>query len=180
MDTVLNIKTCNYLLTSMIDIKALVKVARENNIKSLGIADNNMYGALEFYKECKNAGIKPIIGLEVLVQNLKLVLYAENYKGYQNLLMITSIEEITISVLKEYCSDVLCIMPYKSNILYDDLKHIYKHLFIGYENIEEKELIKLSNKISIRDIFCIEKEDEKYLKCLHAIRDGVSALEKED
>lgn len=180
MDTVLNIKTCNYLLTSMIDIKALVKVAKENNIKSLGIADNNMYGALEFYKECKNAGIKPIIGLEVLVQNLKLVLYAENYKGYQNLLMITSIEEITISVLKEYCSDVLCIMPYKSNILYDDLKHIYKHLFIGYENIEEKELIKLSNKISIRDIFCIEKEDEKYLKCLHAIRDGVSALEKED
>lgn len=180
MDTVLNIKTCNYLLTSMIDIKALVKVAKENNIKSLGIADNNMYGALEFYKECKNAGIKPIIGLEVLVQNLKLVLYAENYKGYQNLLMITSIEEITISVLKEYCSDVLCIMPYKSNILYDDLKHIYKHLFIGYENIEEKELIKLSDKISIRDIFCIEKEDEKYLKCLHAIRDGVSALEKED
>ena len=180
MDTVLNIKTCNYLLTSMIDIKVLVKVAKENNIKSLGIADNNMYGALEFYKECKNAGVKPIIGLEVLVQNLKLVLYAENYKGYQNLLMITSIEEITISVLKEYCSDVLCIMPYKSNILYDDLKHIYKHLFIGYENIEEKELIKLSNKISIRDIFCIEKEDEKYLKCLHAIRDGVSALEKED
>ncbi len=180
MDTVLNIKTCNYLLTSMIDIKALVKVAKENNIKSLGIADNNMYGALEFYKECKNAGIKPIIGLEVLVQNLKLVLYAENYKGYQNLLMITSIEEITISVLKEYCSDVLCIMPYKSNILYDDLKHIYKHLFIGYENIEEKELIKLSDKIYIRDIFCIEKEDEKYLKCLHAIRDGVSALEKED
>lgn len=180
MDTVLNIKTCNYLLTSMIDIKALVKVAKENNIKSLGIADNNMYGALEFYKECKNAGIKPIIGLEVLVQNLKLVLYAENYKGYQNLLMITSIKEITISVLKEYCSDVLCIMPYKSNILYDDLKHIYKHLFIGYENIEEKELIKLSDKISIRDIFCIEKEDEKYLKCLHAIRDGVSALEKED
>ena len=180
MDTVLNIKTCNYLLTSMIDIKALVKVAKENNIKSLGIADNNMYGALEFYKECKNAGIKPIIGLEVLVQNLKLVLYAENYKGYQNLLMITSIEEITISVLKEYCSDVLCIMPYKSNILYDDLKHIYKHLFIGYENIEEKELIKLSDKIYIRDIFCIEKEDEKYLKCLHASRDGVSALEKED
>ena len=48
----LNIKTGNYLLSSMIKIKDLVKMAKENNLTALTITDNNMYGALDFYKEC--------------------------------------------------------------------------------------------------------------------------------
>ena len=180
MNTVLNIKTCNYLLTSMIDIKKLVKIASENNIKALGIADNNMYGALEFYKECKGKGIKPIIGLEVIINEMKLILYAESYKGYQNLLMISSYDKLDLSLLNKYSSDILCVMPYKSNVLYNDLKVVYEDLFAGYENTLEEKQIKLNNKVFMREILCIQKEDETYLKYLHAIRDGVNVSLKND
>ena len=61
----LNIKTHNYLLSSMIKITDLIQTAKENNIKALTITDNNMYGAIDFYKACVKAQIKPIIGLEV-------------------------------------------------------------------------------------------------------------------
>ena len=65
MYTPLNIKTDNYLLNSMIKIDDLVMYAVNHNIKSLTITDNNMYGVIEFYKKCKNYNIKPIVGLEI-------------------------------------------------------------------------------------------------------------------
>ena len=83
----LNIKTDGYLLHSMIKIKDLVKAAKENNIKALTITDNNMYGAMEFYKECLKNDIKPIIGLEVSLKE-KIILYARSYIEYKNLICI--------------------------------------------------------------------------------------------
>ena len=49
----LNIKTHNYLLHSMIKINELIEFANNNNLKYLTIADNNMFGAMEFYLQCK-------------------------------------------------------------------------------------------------------------------------------
>ena len=54
---------------SMLDgasrIDDVVAKALEDGQPALGITDHgNMYGTLEFYKECRNRGIKPIIGLE--------------------------------------------------------------------------------------------------------------------
>ena len=86
----LNIKTCNTLLTSMIKIDDLIKIAKENNLKALTITDNNMYGALDFYIACKKNNIKPIIGLEISLLE-KIILYAMNYNGYKNLIKITTI-----------------------------------------------------------------------------------------
>ena len=63
----LNLKTGNYLLSSMIKIPELVLQAKKHGIDTLGIADNNMYGAIDFYKACKANGVKPIIGCEVYV-----------------------------------------------------------------------------------------------------------------
>ena len=57
MYTPLNIKTDNYLLHSMIKIPDLIEYAVKNNIKSLTITDNNMYGVIDFYKCCINSNI---------------------------------------------------------------------------------------------------------------------------
>ena len=78
----LYIKTDNSLLKSLIKIDDLINFAIKNNIKSLAIADDSMYGCLEFYIKCKNNNIKPIIGLEIN----NIVLYAINYNGYKNLI----------------------------------------------------------------------------------------------
>ena len=50
MYTPLYIKTDNSLQTSLIKIKDLIEFAKTNNIKSLTITDNNMYGVMDFYK----------------------------------------------------------------------------------------------------------------------------------
>ncbi len=178
----LNIKTDSYLLHSMIKIRQLVKVARENNLKALTITDNNMYGAIEFYKECKKNNIKPIIGLEISLPE-KIILYAKDIEGYKNLIKITTIKsekDITIDDLNKYANSLLCIVPFESRSHYNSLNKIYDIIFVSYKNEEEKQKIKLDNKLYMHEILCINKEDEKYLKYLKAIKEGKTHLEIEE
>ena len=46
----LKVKTNYSLLTSLIQIEQLAKKCKELNIKSIAIADDNMFGVMEFYK----------------------------------------------------------------------------------------------------------------------------------
>ena len=178
----LNIKTNNYLLHSMIKIKDLVKIAKENNIKTLTITDDNMYGCIDFYKECKKNNIKPIIGLEISLPE-KIILYAKNYNGYKNLIKITTLKsenKLKANYLDKYSNDLICIVPFESKIKYNELKKIYKEIFVSYKTKEEKEIIKVPNKIYMHEILCLKKEDEKYLKYLKAIKEGKNYLEIND
>ena len=175
----LNIKTCNSLLTSMIKIKDLIDIAQKQNIKALTITDNNMYGALEFYFACTKANIKPIIGLEISIKE-KIILYAMSYEGYQNLVKITtekSEKTLNIDILNKYSKDLVCLVPYESKHLYDELKKIYPYIFLTYKNKEEKENLNFPNIIYMGEILCLTKEDEKYLKYLKAIKEGITVNE---
>ncbi len=94
----LQVKSAYSLLTSSCKIDDLVERASELGYTSLAITDdNNMYGAIPFYKACLAKGIKPIIGLTISVfedeseeKHFPLVLLAKNNRGYQNLLKISS------------------------------------------------------------------------------------------
>ena len=78
-------------------------------MKSIAITDHGaMYGCVEFYKQAKAQGIKPIIGCEIYVaakdMNIKqvdrenethhLVLLVKDAVGYQNLMQIVSAASI--------------------------------------------------------------------------------------
>src|SRR3989338_4904302 len=80
------------LLKALPKIPALVARAKAEGCEALALTDlGNLYGAIEFYKECKEAGIKPIIGLSANVGDGKrILLYAENKEGYQNLLLLVT------------------------------------------------------------------------------------------
>ena len=178
----LNIKTCNSFLKSMIKIDDLIKVAKEHNIKALTITDDNMYGVIEFYNTCTKNDIKPIIGLEINISS-KIILYAMNYDGYKNLMKITTLKsegELNIDILAHYSNNLICLLPYESKDLYSELSKIYKYIFLTYQNQEEKEKIKTENKLYMNEILCIKKEDEKYLKYLKAIKEGISVKEIEE
>ncbi len=178
----LNIKTHNYLLSSMIKISDLIRVAQEKNLKTLTITDNNMYGAVDFYKACVNASIKPIIGLEIKIPEI-VILYARNYKGYQNLMHLSTImteKEISIDDLYNYNDDLVCIIPYNSKMRYNEIKKIYEYIFIGYQTEEEYKKIKSSNKVYMHEILCLKKDDEQYLKYLSAIKSGTIENEFKD
>lgn len=56
------------ILDAICTIEGLVKEAVDNKMKALALTDHGvMYGVIEFYKKCKDAGIKPIIGFEAYV-----------------------------------------------------------------------------------------------------------------
>lgn len=179
MHAPLNIKTCNSLLKSMIKIEDLVKTASENKIEALTITDDNMYGVLDFYKACQKYQIKPIIGLEISLPEI-VILYAENYDGYKNLMKLTTIKsekKLTTTDLSKYSSDLICLVPYESRTLYNELTKLYKHIFITYKNEQQKSKIKANNILYMNEILCINKEDEKYLKYLKAIKEGIKVNE---
>lgn len=78
---------------SIVRIKALVKAAKADNQLALAISDlSNLYATVKFYKACLDAGIKPIIGSEVLLENdsTTVTLLASNQVGYKNLTNIVS------------------------------------------------------------------------------------------
>jgi len=109
------------LLEGVGKIDEYVEKAKEIGIKALAITDTSMFGAIEFFKKCKNAGIKPIIGLEVFLDGLEkvgefsLTLLAKNQNGYKNLSKLSSISysrftrnrnKIKYDELKKYSDDL--------------------------------------------------------------------------
>ena len=117
--THLHVHTEYSMLDGAARLDALVKKAVEDGQPALGITDHgNMYGVIEFYKECKKQGIKPIIGTEAYMahdhrteriprrgrmddnggsdeggrkQYYHLTLLAETNEGYRNLIQLSSL-----------------------------------------------------------------------------------------
>ncbi len=107
----LHLHTEYSLLDGAIKIDELLEQASLYKMPALAITDHgNIFGAIEFYRKAKKAGIKPIIGCEVYVapgsrldkakmnidRNLPeeaafhLVLLAKDYTGYKNLTNLLS------------------------------------------------------------------------------------------
>ena len=177
MYTPLYIKTDNSLQQSLIKIKDLIEFAKTNNIKSLSITDNNMYGVMDFYKMCINNSIKPIIGMEFEYNDQKIVFYAQNYDGYKNLIKLCTIfseRKIELTDLEKYSSNLVCITPYDSLSIYNDIKSFYQNIFISYKNEDELNSIKDSNKIYMNETLYLYKNDSEYIKYIDAVREGVT------
>ncbi len=88
----LKVTTDYTLLKSLIKVPNLISFLSEKNIDTCGICDENLYGVLEFYYACKKNNIKPIVGLDVKIDDLNVYLYAINYDGYKNLLKIHTLK----------------------------------------------------------------------------------------
>ena len=103
----LHVHSCYSLLDGAIKIKDLVRTAKEMAMPAVALTDHGqMFGALEFYKAARAAGVKPILGVEAYVaaagRNSRtppdirhhLVLLAENMEGYRNLCRLVSLANI--------------------------------------------------------------------------------------
>ncbi|MFC1900445.1 DNA polymerase III subunit alpha [Chloroflexota bacterium] len=99
----LHVHTEYSLLDGMSRIPDLVARAKELGMDSLAITDHGaMHGVIEFYREAREAGIKPIIGCEFYVaqsdrtnrnaneSHYHLVLLAKDQTGYENLLLLNT------------------------------------------------------------------------------------------
>ncbi|MGI6374165.1 MAG: DNA polymerase III subunit alpha [Patescibacteria group bacterium] len=97
------------LLDGLTKIDEMIAAAKEQGSPAVALTDHGvMYGAIEFYQKAKQAGIKPIIGVEAYLatgsrlaketredaRNYHLVLLAKNREGYQNLIKLTSLAHL--------------------------------------------------------------------------------------
>jgi len=103
----LHVHTHYSLLDGATRIDELVRSVKQMGMPAVAITDHgNMFGAIEFYKAARGAGVKPIIGLEAYIADgdrrarvarskgdaaYHLLLLAKDNRGYQNLLKLASI-----------------------------------------------------------------------------------------
>jgi DNA polymerase-3 subunit alpha len=102
----LRVQSCYSMLESTIEVKALAKECAKRGIPAVGMVDRgNLFAAMAFSRACLDEGVQPIIGtLLPVVRTLPpgalrpgarppvdyLPLYAQNLKGWQNLLALVS------------------------------------------------------------------------------------------
>ncbi|NGX63752.1 MAG: DNA polymerase III subunit alpha, partial [Candidatus Anoxychlamydiales bacterium] len=122
------------ILDSTIDVKRLAAIAKENNMPAVALTDSyNMFGAVDFYKACKDLDIKPIIGCEIWVAHTSrfekkkkgitplaypITLLVKNQIGYKNLCILSSkgytegfyyYPRIDKELLKECSEGLICL-----------------------------------------------------------------------
>src|SRR3989338_277712 len=100
------------LLDGLGKIDNIIKHTKDLGMSAIALTDHGaLYGAIEFYKKAKKAGIKPIIGVEAYIapkdhkiknangeeKYYHLILLAKNKTGWKNLIKL-----VTISHLEGY------------------------------------------------------------------------------
>lgn len=163
----LHVHTEYSLLDGANRIKELVARVKELGMNAVAITDHGvMYGAIEFYKECKKNGIKPIIGCEIYVAprtrfdkeaNVDdrlghLILIAKDNEGYSNLIKIVSKAftegyyykpRTDLDLLRQYSKGLICtsacIAGFISRAILDDEYEKAKQTALEYIDIFGKE-----------------------------------------
>ncbi|MFD0673426.1 DNA polymerase III subunit alpha [Cohnella sp. GCM10027633] len=167
------------LLDGAARIKEMAAKAAELGMTSLALTDHGvMYGAVPFYKACKEHGIKPIIGMEAYIsagsrhekQNRKdqpiyhLTLLAKNETGYRNLMKLTSIghlegfyyrPRIDFEVLSSHAEGLICLSGCMSSELSQQL---------AADKYEDAKATALRYRAAFGDDYYLELQDHGILE----------------
>ena len=191
--THLHVHTEYSLLDGASRIDDIVSRAKELGMDSLAITDHGvMFGVIDFYKECRKQGIKPILGCEVYTAARTLfdkdaehdkhmghlVLLAENNRGYKNLMKIVSEgyrdgfyyrPRIDKNVLRQYSDGIIAL----SACLAGEVQH---RLLAGDYDGAKREALEMREIFGEKN-FYLELQDQgleeelrilPYMKKLHS------------
>lgn len=177
----------NYSMNgSNIRVDKLVEKAKEFGFSSLALTDSRMHGVVKFYKECKKNNIKPIIGVQVLMEGInsdsqnKVLLYAMNETGYQNILKISSVFSVNgivkINEMKGFNKGILAIYITGESELYkyflSNMRNEFLEVITLLNDTFEEYLVSVSGNEQLNDYF------EKKFKLVYA--DKVEYLNEDD
>ncbi|WP_020468291.1 DNA polymerase III subunit alpha [Zavarzinella formosa] len=151
-------------------IPELVQQTKKQGMNAIAITDHgNLFGAVEFYRECKGAGLNPIIGYEAYMapgsrhdkKALRqgdayshLTLLAKNYTGFKNLIKLSSIAwlegfyyhpRIDRELLEAHSEGLICL----SGCLAGE----FNDLILRNETKKAKELAEWFEKVFKKDFY---------------------------
>ena len=170
-------KTNYSLLSSLIKIDDIISYAINNKLDSISIVDTNMYGTMEFIKKYNKNNIKPIIGLELILEEYKLIVFAKDYDGYKELLKLSTSQnenKLSKEILEKHNKNLIAVIPYNYRNYYEEINKIYKDIYLGFSNKkEEQEALVITNNIVLfQENLYLENKDSEILPYLYKIRDG--------
>ena len=151
------------LLDGSSRVKKLPKKAKELGMNSIALTDHGvMFGIIDFYKACKEEGVKPILGCEIYVAprnltqkegkqdaaNYHLILLSKKKEGYKNLMKIDSLAyvdgfyykpRIDYENLKKYSEGIIALSAclggeVQQHILHNDYEEAKRKAYL-YEEI---------------------------------------------
>lgn len=167
----LHVHTEYSMLDGLNKIPKLVEKVKNSGMNAVALTDHGvMYGMYEFWKACREAGIKPIIGCEIYVapteRNLRqdvdgvryyhLILLAKDLVGYHNLIKIVSTghlegfyyrPRVDKEILEKYSDGLICTSACPAGPL-------GRHILSGQVN-KAKEWLEFLNK-TYKDNFYLE------------------------
>ena len=134
------------LLDGLTKVPNLINFVKENGMEAVAMTDHGtLSGAIEFYKEATDQGIKPIIGMEAYMASrgmtdkepgkdkvyYHLILLAMNNKGYENLMRLSTLANlegfyykprIDRELLEKYNEGIICLSGCASGEVGDALR----------------------------------------------------------
>jgi DNA polymerase-3 subunit alpha len=180
------------LLDGLSKIPDMVKTAKKNGMNAISVTDHgNMYGAIEFYKECQKAEIKPIIGVEAYIaergrkdkepgvdnKRYHLTLLAKNKQGYKNLMRLITIANLEgyyykprmdKEILREFHEGIICLSGCMGSQLSQSI--------LRGDNTRAEDLIKEHQEIFGKENYFIEVHSHPHVENDKKLRDGLIAI----
>ncbi len=192
----LHVHTHYSLLYGMMKPKKLAQYAKERGFSAISLVDyGSMYGAIEFYQACMDNGVKPIIGFEAYISPRRmedkdpeldkelyhLVLLAENYDGYRNLMLLTSEGHLRGTFNGKPRIDKETLKKYSKNIivLSAGLKAEIPRLLRANKVDDAKRVALEYNKIFGQNNFFLELQDHPAMEGQMDVNTKLIALSKE-
>ncbi|MDN5275706.1 MAG: dnaE [Candidatus Saccharibacteria bacterium] len=166
--------THHSLLDGLTKIPDLISIVKELGMEAVAITDHGtMSGTIEFYKAAKDAGVKPLLGMEAYVAartrfdrdpskdkgRYHLTILSMNQKGYENLMRLSSKANlegmyykprIDHDLLEEYNEGLIILSGCASGELGESLR---------IDNYEEAKKIALWYKGVFGDRYYLELQD---------------------
>ncbi|HEY1085468.1 MAG TPA: DNA polymerase III subunit alpha [Candidatus Saccharimonadales bacterium] len=171
--------THHSLLDGLSKVPGLISRVKELGMESVAITDHGtMSGAIEFYKEAKAQGVKPIIGIETYVAarsrfdkdpakdkaRFHLILLAMNEVGYRNLMLLSTKANlegmyykprIDHELLEQHNEGIIALSACASGELGENLR---------VDNYEEAKKIAAWYKSIFGDRYYLELQDHGHLE----------------
>ncbi|MBT3419465.1 MAG: DNA polymerase III subunit alpha [Candidatus Magasanikbacteria bacterium] len=184
------------LLNGLTKIKPLVKAFKKRGFKAATLTDyGSMYGAIKFYEECLKQDIKPIIGFEAFVAPrsmhdkdpekdkdvYNIILLAENYDGYRNLMKITSEGHLHGFFNEKPRVDKELLKTYSKNIiaLSGPIEGEIQQLLLKNKIEEAKRVALEYNEIFGQDNFYLELQDHPAIEGQLSVNTKLIELSKD-
>ena len=177
----LYVKSYYSLLSSLLSIDDIIDLNINSGNNYAVICDNNMYGTMEFIKKCNQKEIKPVIGLELVIEDKIILCYAKDYTGYLNLVKLSTkanTSKVELNDINTYKESLIIVISYKDRELLELVTTPL--IYLGYKDEKEKnKALEITERVVfLKECLYKEKKDANYLKYLYLIRDGKSIYDE--